>query len=383
MNDLTSYQIDDELLLFSEQDKTLHCLNTIGALIYLDLMEGLSVEQIIRRIIKQYNIPYEVAEADVIRIKDELSSLSESTKKSYPNPPQQNYSQPLSADHKRDFETQLSYGLLDAKILIRCSKKEFADQIVSIIGHLKIEASPSYDIVLDIIDDGDQCFVAHNNIIINAAASLEHLAPVVIYEFTRLAYQSTDYLLAVHSAVVGDDHYCMMLPGLSGSGKSTLTAALIASGFYYYTDETAILKPKTHLVIPVPISIGIKTNSWPVLKPFYPQLEHLTVHAGVEERRVRYIPPKPELIPGKLKNGKPVKAIFFPNYVAESETVVTPLSRVEGLKLLTDSGYETKDNLNTNKVSELVDWIASVECYHLQYSSLDEVIVQIRGVFDE
>ncbi len=383
MNDLISYQIDDELLLFSEQDKTLHSLNTVGALVYLDLQEGFNIGQIISKVINRYNIPYEVAEADVIRIKDEFSSLSEITKKSYPDAPQQNYSQPLSADHKRDYETQLSYGLLDAKILIRCSKKEFADQIVSIIGHLKIEACPSYDIVLDIIDDGDQCFVVHNSIIINGAASLEHLAPVVIYEFTRLAYQSTDYLLAVHSAVVGDDHYCMMLPGLSGSGKSTLTAALVGSGYYYYTDETAILKPKTHLVVPVPISIGIKKNSWPVLKLYYPEIERLKVHTGVEDRRVRYIPPKPELIPGKLKHGKPVKSIFFPNYVAESETVVTPLSRVEGLKLLTDSGYETKDNLNTNKVSELVDWIASVECYHLQYSSLDGVIDQIRRIFDE
>jgi hypothetical protein len=66
---------------------------------------------------------------------------------------------------------------------------------------------------------------------------------------------------AVHAGVVarGDDAICF--PGPSGSGKSTLTAACLAAGFDYVSDEALCIDPATATVVPYPRPIALSPAS--------------------------------------------------------------------------------------------------------------------------
>ncbi len=372
MNGLISYQIDNELLLYSENHKRVYSLNTLGSYIYLCLDDELTEEQIFRSIAEQFSVPFKSTERDVRQINQEIQSITQ-----LPIEPLQDE---VSVDigfvqlNQLQSQSRAFYTLLDSKIIIRFSNKELKNQINSIIGHLEIDESNSYEIKIDIIVEKDGYQIVYNKKIANSCNNIAELESVVIYEFTRLAYQ--------YSAVVGNGEYCMMLPGLSGSGESTLTAALVASVFKYFIDETAILKSGYFSIVPVPISIGIKEGSRPVLQSFYPNMNNLRVHSGIEERSERYLTPRLGSIPESHSEGKHVKCIIFPQFVAGKSTDIKRISPVEGLKLLTEAGYETKNNLNTEKVNELVEGISKVGCYHLEYSSLSDVTPKIRRIFD-
>jgi hypothetical protein len=58
-----------------------------------------------------------------------------------------------------------------------------------------------------------------------------------VWEVTRRGIASRDGLLVLHSAALLIDNTTVLVSGPSGSGKSTLTAALVADGADYLTDE--------------------------------------------------------------------------------------------------------------------------------------------------
>ena len=64
----------------------------------------------------------------------------------------------------------------------------------------------------------------------------------------------------------------MLLPAISGSGKSTLTAALLAAGFGYCTDDLALLTGEPVRIRPVPTCLGLKRGSWNILAERLPQI---------------------------------------------------------------------------------------------------------------
>ncbi len=72
-----------------------------------------------------------------------------------------------------------------------------------------------------------------------------------------LATQAGSRWLFVHAGVVALDGYAVVLPGDSRSGKSTLTAALIAAGASYYSDEFAVIDSEG-LVLPYPRALSIR-----------------------------------------------------------------------------------------------------------------------------
>jgi hypothetical protein len=65
-----------------------------------------------------------------------------------------------------------------------------------------------------------------------------------------VADASSGQQLVLHAGVVERDHRVALLTGPSGRGKSTLTAAVVASGASYVSDELAIIDPVTRFVTP-------------------------------------------------------------------------------------------------------------------------------------
>lgn len=68
--------------------------------------------------------------------------------------------------------------------------------------------------------------------------------------------------LLLHGAAVAVDGTATVVPGASGAGKTTLTAALVAAGADYLTDEVVVLDGEARRVRPYPKPLTVKPGSW-------------------------------------------------------------------------------------------------------------------------
>jgi hypothetical protein len=66
---------------------------------------------------------------------------------------------------------------------------------------------------------------------------------------------------AVHAGVIARDGSAVAFPIDSGGGKSTLTAACLATGFSYVSDEALCIHPETTEVVPYPKPIALSAQS--------------------------------------------------------------------------------------------------------------------------
>jgi len=204
------------------------------------------------------------------------------------------------------------------------------------------------------------------------------LAPAVHREVLLAAYESTDCLAAVHAGAVRNEHGCLLLPGSPGSGKSTLTAALVAEGFTYLTDECALIRPDTHVVRPVPVSLGLKRGSWAMLSHSFPRIEAAPTFCQEDGTEVRYLVPPETRLP--VDSGCPAAALVFPIYEPHVPTELTPISTANALYRLAAAGYAIPGPLETRVVEELIAWINPLDCYELRLTVLSEAVSKLKDL---
>jgi hypothetical protein len=82
-----------------------------------------------------------------------------------------------------------------------------------------------------------------------------------------------DYLVIHAACLLAPDGGALVLAAPSGAGKSTLTAALVAAGYGYLSDEFAPIDPVHGLVHPFPKPLTLKAGSWPLF-PEAPEPDH-------------------------------------------------------------------------------------------------------------
>jgi hypothetical protein len=73
--------------------------------------------------------------------------------------------------------------------------------------------------------------------------------------------------LAIHAGVVAQGRGAIAIPGKSGAGKSTLTAACVAAGFPYVSDEALCIDRSTGDVVPYPRPLMLSATSRRLIDP--------------------------------------------------------------------------------------------------------------------
>lgn len=193
--------------------------------------------------------------------------------------------------------------------------------------------------------------------------------PILMDHLQILSYQSSDYLLAIHSAALSFHGNGLMLPSKSGSGKSTLCLSLINGGFENYSDEVSVITIDKQQLMPLPLPSAIKTGSWQVLLDNFPGINTLPMWKREDGRKLKYVTtPTKKNFPAL-----PVKCIFFPEFnPVNHQCQLTALNAPETLQKLTEEGYQIKDNLTPEKVEKLLQWVSGISSFHLAYSNLDD-----------
>lgn len=375
-----SWLLDYELLLFSVRAGELFHLNPSAALIWTCVEEGLDRDAIVAELAETFSVPATRAEQDVnsalkqwarlellgctgpvvpaaIEEPDEPSHLDE-----IPEP-----ASPIDA-----YLGERRYRMLETVVRIRFRTTSMCEIGDSVFGHLRVADDQPFDFTLDVHRDTAGYFLFRDDQLCAYGASEQEVAPLLHGAVVSEAYANADCLLAIHAAAVSNGHECIVFPATSGSGKTTLTAALIGTGLKYATDELVLLQHRSHEVQAIAAGLGIKPGSWSIVQEFHPILGQLPTGLRQDGQNVRYLLPQETVMPEDPAQYYRLRALVFPTYHAEAETMLDTVSAAQALCLLTDAGSDMEGGLDRERVAELVEWIRGIRCYTLRYSDLRE-----------
>jgi len=378
-----AHMIGDEWLLFSAAAQTLFRLNTSAGFIWSCLEEDLDTARIRARFAAAFGLDSAHADHDVAAIVNEWRALGllESD-----NPVQRKAGVgkaapvPVSSAVPVDEEAfvfERFYRLLDTVIRIRGVDPAMQAVVDAILMPGAAVPQQPFEVAIDVWRDGRTYTVLENGKPVAQCDKPETLPPVLLAQLAGAAYFTTESLMGVHAAAVSRGRDCLIFPALSGSGKSTLTAALVASGYQYGSDEMVLLKPGSQQVLTAPLGLSLKPGSWPVLSDYYPYLDALPVYLRPDGKQVRYLLPphgSPSLT-GREENT--VRALVFPVYRPGGPIGLTEITPADALCRLTEAGYDVGGGLNRESVAELVGWVRKQPCYALQFDDLKQAVTKI------
>jgi len=197
----------------------------------------------------------------------------------------------------------------------------------------------------------------------------------VLWHVTGRAVEVTK-LVVVHAGVVGTGSGALVVPGPSGTGKTTLTAALVAAGFTYFSDEMAAIDPDTGLVVPVPRGLSLKDGSFEVLKDLSP-----TLRGNVRSGRGVW-PLSPRTIGGTPATvSAPLRYLVRMERRSGGPTELRPIRRGEGLLDLTSNAFNL-ESLGRPAFHVLAEAVRSADCFRLTVGDLGEAVRLLLALND-
>ena len=283
----------------------------------------------------------------------------------------------LPAYAKRRFVVEERYALLGAVVRVRYASRAQRAFVHPILAHLK-KARGRPTSTIEILADGDRHHICQNGHVERANVALDEIGPTVKWLLWEAALNSHRYFLNIHAGVVGDGKGALLLPAAPGSGKSSLTAALSRSGLDYFSDEIALLEEPDLALRPIPLAVCVKSTGWDLMTPLFPTIPKLKIHRRGDGKIVRYVPPPSFRLGTRRDRTYPVRRIVFPKYAADTETALTPLSRVDALSRLMEECLVVPVPLTLKRVQRLIRWVKQIECYDLKMSSLDQAVSLIQ-----
>ncbi|MGI9320275.1 MAG: PqqD family peptide modification chaperone [Thiogranum sp.] len=386
-DDVHSYLLGDELLLFSQRARAMFRLNPSAALIWFCCEEGLDRQAIIAELRQMFKLPAAQAEKDVDAVLTEWETRGLLAQDTETLPPPEERDElpslrevPAPTSVVKEYQRERRYQMLGTVFRIRFSVPELEPVAQTVLAHLAVPDNQPFDVALDVQQDSLGCFLFCNGELVDHCTSEEELAPLLHGQALLNAYSRADCLTAIHAAAVSNGETCIVFPASSGSGKSTLTAALIASEFQYCTDELVLLKRRTHTIQAAAAGIGVKSDAWQVLQPLHPILKDLPTFLRQDAKQVRYLLPPKHLLANDTAQCYPVQSLVFPSYQPEQPTSLSRISPADALCRLTEAGYDMEGGLDTERVAELVSWIGGINCYELLVHDLQEAVSRIQDL---
>jgi hypothetical protein len=271
------------------------------------------------------------------------------------------------------------YRLLTTTFAVRAPSVAVLARIDEALGHLSSQDSNA-DVCLDLrTDTAGDWLLLENDALTTEFHQDEGIVPAVKQIVRQRAVERHSFLLSVHAGVVAFGPECVLLPAIAGSGKTTLTAALVHAGATYFTDEIALIDDRTLIVTPVPLPLTVKDGGLEPLRSLYQELDALTTHIREDHVRVRYLPPPPASLPSPAASAR-ARWIVFPRYSPDADTGLQPVERPSALQRLLEESYVRPGSLNRKNVESLVQWMRTVECYDLPYSSLEAAVEIVRAL---
>jgi hypothetical protein len=348
-------------VLYAHAQQEIHGLNAPAAFVWRALERGLAPARLVAAFTARFGAPEREAFARVSTLLRDWRGRG--------------WLAPAPSEPPRRFAARQSYRLLGTTFRVRFGTRGQHALVHPALAHLAIAGAPRADAALDLVADGAVQRVLEAGREAQRCRTLAELTPCVKAAFWRLAVNRRRYLMEIHAAALLHGGSCVLLPAAPGSGKSTLAAGLLAAGFRYLSDESALLEEPDLSVRPVPLALTLKTGSIPLLEPCFPGVGALPAHLREDGRIVRYLAPPRRRIADQGRS-HPVTTLVFPR-VAE-RTRLRALPRAEALRRLLAQCLVLPERLDPERVGRLVAWLRGLRCFELATGPLPQAVAAVR-----
>ncbi len=357
------------LVLFDEAGQLLRILNSGAAAIWTLVESGLSRAEAADAIAAHAGLPPEEAEMHV----DIISWLW--------NPPPASAAVNLpvvtSARATSDAGAPRLYSIGrtgfafssdddETRLRVECALADCADP----------DAEPGFQLHVAAEAQGEMQLLKDGAPLLGSADGGE-MAGAVFQAVLEGVHAGIDWLGLMHGAALADEEGAILIPGASGAGKSTLAAFLTARGYSYLTDDLIALRADGR-VIPWPTPFSIKRGSWPVLRPLYPELDHLD-EIELLKRRIKFVPV------GRAPWAtapQPVRAVVFPDYGQTKTPAVESMTSLDALARLAVERLWLGHPVTEARVRRFLKWFETIPAWRIAYPDLETAERQIGEIRD-
>jgi HprK-related kinase A len=205
----------------------------------------------------------------------------------------------------------------------------------------------------------------------------DHAFPLLEWAMNWCISSHAHHYLMLHSAVIEQEGFAVIMPAPPGSGKSTLCAGLVNRGWRLLSDELALIALSDAAITPLGRPISLKNKSIDVIRDYVPEAIFNTITPNTTKGSVTHLKVPKEQLHRIHEKARP-RWVIFPRFVAGSGPALTELSKANSLlelgrnsfnyMVLGKSGFET--------LAKVID---ASDCYDFQYSQLDDAV----RVFDD
>ena len=187
--------------------------------------------------------------------------------------------------------------------------------------------------------------------------------------------------LLLHSAVLERDGHALLMPAPTGSGKSTLCAALAWRGWRLLSDEMALFSLEDGRLLANLRPVSLKNKAIDVIAAFEPGARLTRVYRGTPKGDVAYMRAPPGAVARAQETAVPA-LVIAPAFAAGSPTIIKPMTRVEGFRLLTENAVNYSSLLKPG-FDVLTGLVEDCAFYSLTYSDLTEAVDLINHLQSE
>ena len=372
------YELDaDALLFWKRQDDSLHILTGLGYWVLLGIEQEMSALQLWEEYCDAHPATFVSLETIHKLVSQVMPLVIDSGIAQTPSTYLEEYSALLNTAIERDSSAMPSENIFlrlndlniqinsDCEILLTNLKQLCP---INLLSPPPTNINCQFDILT--LKDRNLHKIKCNNYPLKKPLPTKALLPELMDYFQIMGYQSSNYLLAIHAAVVVKDGLALILPGLSGAGKSTLCVSLVEQGYTCYSDELAILGVNG-TVEPLALPMAVKQGSWSILSPAWPEIEKSFTWQRQDGRKLKYLR-IPDAAYPDLQSSITRQVIFFPQYAPDCQTATyQQLTPTQILTRLTAVGYQIKSGLNPEKIELLINFSQQTPAFEISYSSLD------------
>lgn len=335
----------------------LYLLNSSAAFIWEQLSQDASPSQIVTNLAEAFQIPKEIAHKDVHSTLDhwETTLLSE---------PQINTDIRRSKPPIRPHPCSSVAYFLNKPFKVTLDSQELADEINPRLTHLRASHQEKPEFTLTLTTVEDQIHLHCGDEFLSAEPNVSAARAILLQEIVRRATTPPRQWLALfHAGACGNDHSCVIFPAASYSGKTTLAAVLMQRGLTFYADDSVALEKETLEIPAMPFGLSIREGSWPLLGSRTPGFDNLPVTQRFGQQ-VRFV------YPPVRRTSAQAAAIVFPNYQPGAEPKIRPLSTLDTLIQLKQSGFWVENQ--TESIAAFADWLEPLPSYQITYAAVDQ-----------
>lgn len=403
-DELTLFLFKEDALIYSSLTNKLHVLNAVGIYIWLQLEEGLSQQQVIDLCrensstnTQQNNSENQQTLTDLVtelvyllkhaKINSHTQTAEQENEKENEKEDIWLNEIKLQTVSEANVKNLQAYRILDVDFYFSFPNTEVETIVTPMLKQFEIEvnelsnSSEFKKIHFKIMSDNAGAYrLKINEYLFSWEISSQRLLSFVLDRLRKIAFHFSERHSGVHAAVLCKGETAMLMPAKSYSGKSTLSAALVAKGYQYLSDEMAVLDENFN-ARPVPLGLGLKEGSWEIIKSYMPQIEHVTAMERWDGIPIKYLPVNYQCTKGTTLKGaalsrerKKITHLIIPNYQQGSPAKLTPLSVPQALYELFEAGYTQGKDQTEKSVEELIHQLSERPCYHLAFDNLEQAV---------